>query len=197
MVLFIKVDLWHFWIKNILFNCLDLQKKMFTSLLIPDKFGVFFVINNWYSACFTLTTLKHWKCWIKCYDVEYPLNFLWEINSIVDTMGFHSRAIPLKLIAQNRSRLNFIHELHPEQILYKKIFWIRLADIFQKDLLDMFDISRFASTYVRCSQKLTKPCSIRFKAIGPKIKKVLVFFKHIWFFVTLPVFGLWPHFEPL
>ena len=70
-------------------------------------------------------------------------------------MGFHSRAIPLKLIAQNRSALNFIHELHPEQILYKKIFLIRSADIFQKDLLDLFDISRFASTYVRCSQKLT------------------------------------------
>ena len=122
-------------------------KKMFTSFLVPDKIGVFFVINNWYSACFTLTIMNHWKCWKKCYDVEYPLNFLWEINSIVDTMGFHSRAIPLKLIAQNRSTLNFIHELHPEQILYKKIFLIRSADIFHKKIFWTFFCQIFVQIY--------------------------------------------------
>ena len=118
-------------------------KKLFTSLLVPDKIGVF----CYKQLVFCLTIMNHWKCWKKCYHVEYPFNFLWEINSIVDTMGFHSRAIPLKLIAQNRSTLNFIHELHPEQILYKKIFLIRSADIFHKTIFWTFFYQIFVIIY--------------------------------------------------
>ena len=146
MFLIVKVDLWNFLIENISFYCLDLRKNCLHLYWYLIKFE-FFVINNWYSACFTLTIMNHWKCWKKCYDVEYPLNFLWEINSIVDTMGFHSRAIPLKLIAQNRSTLNFIHELHPEQILYKKIFLIRSADIFHKKIFWTFFYQIFVQIY--------------------------------------------------
>ena len=60
----------------------------------------------------------------KIYEMKYSLDFLCEINSIVDTMGFHSRAIPFKLIGKNRSSVNFIQPTqerhHHKQIFHKK-----------------------------------------------------------------------------
>ena len=60
----------------------------------------------------------------KIYEMKYSLDFLCEINSIVDTMGFHSRATPFNLIGKNRSSVNFIQPTqerhHHKQIFHKK-----------------------------------------------------------------------------